>query len=104
MPHCCCVLFIVASDIFTLKKDTTKTHYNNIGLNVLDNAPLAEHWLVMGLKIDNSHVDTHLSNMEAAIVNIASLTAVGNLAVNQLMEHKAVAVVTTKVTFVKKPK
>jgi hypothetical protein len=32
--------FIVASDIFTLKKDIAKTHYNNTGLNVLDNAPL----------------------------------------------------------------
>jgi len=33
--------FIIASDIFTLKKDITKMHYNNIGLNVPDNAPLA---------------------------------------------------------------
>jgi hypothetical protein len=33
--------FIIASDIFTLKKDIAKTHYNNAGLNVLDNAPLA---------------------------------------------------------------
>jgi hypothetical protein len=33
--------FIVASAIFTLKKDTTKTHFNNTGLNILDNAPLA---------------------------------------------------------------
>jgi hypothetical protein len=31
---------IVVSDIFMLKKDTPKTHYNNIGLNILDNAPL----------------------------------------------------------------
>ncbi len=33
--------FTVASNIFTLKKDTAKTHYNNAKLNVLDNAPLA---------------------------------------------------------------
>jgi hypothetical protein len=33
--------FTVASDIFMLKKDTAKTHYNNVGLNVQDNAPLA---------------------------------------------------------------
>ncbi len=32
--------FIVMSDIFTLKKDTTKTHYNNVGLNVLGHAPM----------------------------------------------------------------
>jgi hypothetical protein len=33
--------FIVTSDIFTLKKDIAKTHCNNPGLNILDNAPLA---------------------------------------------------------------
>jgi len=33
--------FIIMLDIFMLKKDTTKTHYNNARLNVLDNAPLA---------------------------------------------------------------
>ncbi len=32
--------FIVASDIFMLKKDIAKTHYNNARLNVPDNAPL----------------------------------------------------------------
>ncbi len=32
--------FIVVSDIFTLRKDTAKTHYNNTRLNILDNAPL----------------------------------------------------------------
>jgi hypothetical protein len=32
--------FTVASDIFTLKKDTTKTHCNNVRLNILDNAPM----------------------------------------------------------------
>jgi hypothetical protein len=31
--------FIVVSDIFTLK-DIAKTHYDNVGLNVLDNTPL----------------------------------------------------------------
>jgi hypothetical protein len=57
--------FIVAPDIFTLKKDTAKTHWNNVGLNVLNNAPLAiyqvalaGHWLVMGFKIDSSPVNT----------------------------------------------
>jgi hypothetical protein len=33
--------FMVSLDIFTLKKDIAKMHYNNVGLNVLDNAPLA---------------------------------------------------------------
>ncbi len=33
--------FTVASDIFTLKRDTTKMHYNNVGLNVPNNAPMA---------------------------------------------------------------
>jgi hypothetical protein len=33
--------FIIASDIFMLKKDTAKTHYINTGLNIPDNAPLA---------------------------------------------------------------
>jgi type IV secretory pathway protease TraF len=33
--------FTVASDIFTLKKNIAKMHYNNIRLNVSDNAPLA---------------------------------------------------------------
>ncbi len=56
--------FIGASNIFMLKKDTTKTHYNSAGVNVPHNAPLviyqvalAEHWLVMGLKTDSSLVD-----------------------------------------------
>jgi len=31
--------FIVVSDIFKLKKDTAKTHYNNTGLNVLKMHP-----------------------------------------------------------------
>jgi hypothetical protein len=33
--------FTIVSNIFMLKKDTTKTHYINAGLNVPDNAPLA---------------------------------------------------------------
>jgi hypothetical protein len=81
--------FIVASDIFTLKKDTTKTHCNNAGFNVPNNAPLAVyqaalagHWLIMGLKTNSSHVDVRLSKMEATIENIASFTATGNLAIN----------------------
>jgi hypothetical protein len=103
--------FTIASDIFTMKKDITKTHYNNAGFNVPDNASLAvyqaalaEHWLVMGLKTNNSPVDARLSKMEAAIENIASLAATSNLAVNQLMEREAVAAVTAKATFTKDPK
>jgi hypothetical protein len=66
--------FTITWDIFTLKKDTAKTHYNNTGLNVPDNAPLsvyqaalAKYWLVMGIKIDSSHVNARLSKMEVAI-------------------------------------
>jgi hypothetical protein len=58
-----CPLTIV-SNIFTLKKDTTKTHCNKAELNVLNIVPLAiyqaalpGHWLVMGFKMDNSLVD-----------------------------------------------
>ncbi len=72
-----------------MKKDTAKTHNNNIRLNVPDNAPmvvyqaaLVEHWLVMGFKIDNSPIDTRLCKMEAAIKNITSFAAIGNLVVN----------------------
>jgi hypothetical protein len=50
--------FTIASNIFTLKKDTAR-------LNVPDNAPLvvyqvalAGHWHVMGLKTDSSPIDT----------------------------------------------
>ncbi len=57
----------------------------------------------MGFKTNNPLVDVRLSKTKATIKNIASLTAVGNLAVNQLMEHKATAVVTTKVAFAKEP-
>jgi hypothetical protein len=58
----------------------------------------------MGFKINSSPVDARLSKMEVAIENIASFVATSNLVVNQLMEHKAVAIVTTKVTFVEEPK
>jgi hypothetical protein len=86
-PFLC--LFIITLNIFTLKKDITKTHYNNAELNILNNAPLAVyqaalagHSLVMGLKIDNSPIDARLSKMDATIENIVSLAIVGNLAVN----------------------
>jgi hypothetical protein len=76
-----------------LKKDIVKMHYNNVGLNVLDNAPLvvyhatlAGHWLVMGLNTNSSLVDARLSKMEVAMENIVSLATVGNFAVNQLIE------------------
>ncbi len=58
----------------------------------------------MGLKIGSPPVDAWLSKMEVAIENIASLAATGNLVVNQLMEHKAVVAITTKVTFTEEPK
>jgi hypothetical protein len=103
--------FTVASNIFTMKKDTTKTHYNNVGLNVPDNAPLVVyqvalvgHWLVMGFKIDNSPVDARLFKMEATIENIASLVTVGNLAINQLMERKVAATIIAKATSMEDPK
>jgi hypothetical protein len=32
--------FIITWNIFMLKKNTTKTHYNNAKVNILDNAPL----------------------------------------------------------------
>jgi hypothetical protein len=58
----------------------------------------------MGLKTDNSPIDTQLSKMEAAIENIASLTTINNLAVNQLIEREATTTVTTKVAFAEEPK
>jgi hypothetical protein len=58
----------------------------------------------MGLKTDNSPIDTRLSKMEAAIKNIASFTTASNLVVNQLIERKATAIVTTKATSAKEPK
>ncbi len=103
--------FTIVSDIFTLRKDTAKQHCNNARFNVPDNASLAVyqvalvgHWLVMGLKTDSSPVDVRLSKMEAVMENIASLTAVGNLVVNQIMERKAAMALTTNVTFTKEPK
>jgi hypothetical protein len=39
--------FIVALDIFTLKKDIAKTHCINVGSNVLDNAPLAVYQVAL---------------------------------------------------------
>jgi len=102
--------FTVALDIFMLNKDTSNMHYNNVRLNILDNAPLAvyqvalaRHWLVMGLKTDNSPIDARLSKMEAAIKNIAFLAAVGNLVVNQLMECEVAATIITKATFNRSP-
>jgi hypothetical protein len=58
----------------------------------------------MALKTNSSPVDMRLSKMEATIKNIASLTAVGNLAINQLMEHKAAVAVIAKVTCAEEPK
>jgi len=58
----------------------------------------------MGLKTDSSPVNARLSKMEAAIENIASLTVVGNFAVNQLMEREAATAITTKVAFAEEPK
>jgi hypothetical protein len=58
----------------------------------------------MGLKIDSSLVDARLSKMEVAIKNIASFVAVGNLAVNQLMECEAATVVIAKVMSSEQPK
>jgi len=103
--------FTVASDIFTLKKDTIKMHCSNIGLNVPNNAPLVVyqvaltgHWLVMGLKTDSLPIDTRLSKMEATIENITSLTTVNNLAINRLIEREVTTTVTTKATSTEKPK
>jgi uncharacterized membrane protein len=42
--------------------------------------------------------------MEAAIENIVFLVVVGNIAVNQLMECEAVAIVTAKATSMEEPK
>jgi hypothetical protein len=93
------------------KKDIVKTHCNNVGFNVPDNAPLAVyqvalvgHWLVMGFKIDSSPIDVRLFKMEATIENIMSLIATGNLAVNQLMEREAVVAATTKIASTEEPK
>ncbi|CAM6017153.1 unnamed protein product [Sphagnum balticum] len=58
----------------------------------------------MGFKTDSSHVDARLFKMEATIENITSLIAVGNLAVDQLMEREAVAIITAKVVSMEEPK
>jgi hypothetical protein len=94
-----------------LKKEIAKQHYDNVRLNISDNASLVVyqvalpgHWLVMGLKIDSSPIDVWLSKMEAAIENIVPLTAVGNLVVNQLMEREATTIITTKPTSMEEPK
>ncbi len=58
----------------------------------------------MGLKTNNSPIDTWLSKMEAAIKNIASLAVVGNLVVNQLIEHEVTTTITTKAASMKEPK
>jgi hypothetical protein len=42
--------------------------------------------------------------MEVVIENIVSLASVSNLAINQLMEHKVVAAIITKVAFAEEPK
>jgi hypothetical protein len=102
--------FTIVLGIFTLKKDNAKTHFNNVKLNVLNNAPLAVyyavlagHSLIMGLKTNSSLVDMRLSKIEVTIENIVFLAAIGNLVVNQLMEHEAIAAVTAKVAFAEEP-
>jgi len=103
--------FTATSDIFTLKKDIIKQHYDNAKLNIPDNASLAVyqvalvgHSLVMGLKTDSSPVHVRLSKMEVAIENIAFLATVGNLAVNQLMERKAATTIIATAVYTKEPK
>jgi len=58
----------------------------------------------MGLKTDNSPIDTRLSKMEATIENITSLTTSSNLAINQLIKREVTATVTTKATSAEEPK
>jgi hypothetical protein len=94
-----------------LKKDIAKQYFNNARLIVPDNASLvvyqvalAKHWLMMGLKTKNSLVDVLLFKMEEAIENIASLAAVGNLAINYLMECEGTTTITTKATSTEEPK
>jgi hypothetical protein len=40
-------LFIIASNIFTLKKDTTKMHCNNVRLSFPDNASMVVYQVVL---------------------------------------------------------
>ncbi len=58
----------------------------------------------MGLKTHSSPVDARLSKMEATIENIAFLAIVGNLAINQLMEHEAAVAIIAKVMPTEYPK
>jgi hypothetical protein len=58
----------------------------------------------MGLKTDSSLIHVRLSKMDVAIKNIVSFTTIGNLAVNQLMEHEAIMAVIAKVVSTKEPK
>jgi hypothetical protein len=58
----------------------------------------------MGIKTNSSPIDAWLSKMEAAIENIASLTATNNLAVNQLMECEATMAIITKAMSAEEPK
>jgi hypothetical protein len=95
--------FIVALDVFMLKKDSAKTHCINAGLTVPNNAPLAvyqaalaRNWLVMGLKTDSPPIDVRLSKMEVVIENIMSLATASNLAVNRFMEHETTMAITAK--------
>jgi hypothetical protein len=45
-----------------------------------------------------------LSKIEVIIKNIASFAAIGNLAVNELMEHEVTAIIIVKVIFMKESK
>ncbi len=58
----------------------------------------------MGVKTESSPIDAQLFKMDVAIKNIASFTAVGNLAVNRLIERKATMASTSKVAFMEEPK
>jgi hypothetical protein len=58
----------------------------------------------MGLKTDTSLVDARSSKMEIAIKNIAALAAVGNLMVDQLIEHEVTTTIIAKATFAEEPK
>jgi hypothetical protein len=58
----------------------------------------------MGLKIDNSPIDAWLSKMEAGIKHIMPLVAIGNFAMNHLMECEAATIITAKAASAKEPK
>ncbi len=57
----------------------------------------------MGLKANNSPVNTRLSKMVVAIENIVSFATANNLVVNQLMEREATIVVITKAVSIEEP-